>query len=565
MSDAPLAEARPADAGAAARRLRLLVVEDSERDAALLVRELKRAGYALEWERVETAPAMQAALARGAWDLVIADYTLPQFSALAALRVLQESGCDLPFMIVSGTIGEDSAVAAMKAGAHDYIMKGHLARLIPAIDRELREAEVRRERARAEAARREEAEISAALARVGHEMISSHDAGVLVERLCRVTTEVLGCDCSHTVLWKAEEDAYLVVSGFGDTPEQAEAMRVLKLPAAALDRLRARLETDEVVQVHVGEDDLLPVTVPVGVTTGLYVALRRAGDLIGLQTAGYRQPGRAFGRQQQRIAAGIAQLASMALENAQLVAQLERANRLKSDFVATMSHELRTPLHIILGFNDLILEGNFGPLAPRLVEALQRVRTNARQLHSLIDQTLNLSRLEGGQAQLTVGKLYLADLCAELAEELGAEPRKPAVALVWKVPPLLPAIHTDALKLKVVLRNLVDNALKFTEQGSVTVEARVCGDRFEVSVFDTGVGIAPEALPIIFEPFRQGDSSATRRYGGVGLGLYVVRRILDMLRGGITVESRVGHGSCFRVSLPAEIAGSGAPPAAPSA
>src|SRR5918994_1797897 len=130
--------------------LRLILVEDSEDDAALLERELRRGGFTPTVERVETAEAMRAALDRGVWDLVVADYTLPQFNAPAALGVLKERQLDLPFIILSGTIGEETAVAAMKAGAHDYFMKGNLARLVPAIQRELREAAERRRAGQAE-------------------------------------------------------------------------------------------------------------------------------------------------------------------------------------------------------------------------------------------------------------------------------------------------------------------------------------------------------------------------------------------------------------------------------
>jgi len=130
--------------------LRVLIAEDSEDDALLVVREFERGGYDVTFERVETAEAMNAALDAKEWDVVLADYAMPQFSGLDALKLLQESGHDLPFIIVSGTIGEETAVAAMKAGAHDYLMKDNLARLAVAVERELQDAEVRRERKRAE-------------------------------------------------------------------------------------------------------------------------------------------------------------------------------------------------------------------------------------------------------------------------------------------------------------------------------------------------------------------------------------------------------------------------------
>src|SRR5881296_3272088 len=122
--------------------LKLLVVEDSEDDAELLLLRLRQGGYKVHSERVETAPAMRAALQRERWDMIISDYVMPQFSGLAALAVLKEHGADIPFLIVSGHIGEDTAVAAMKAGAHDYLMKDNLARLMPAVERELSEAQV---------------------------------------------------------------------------------------------------------------------------------------------------------------------------------------------------------------------------------------------------------------------------------------------------------------------------------------------------------------------------------------------------------------------------------------
>jgi len=138
--------------------LRVLVVEDFEPDAVLVVRELERAGYAVEWRRVDDESSLRSALPAGPWDVLLCDYSLPGFDGLAALRVVHEAGLDVPFILISGTVGEDVAVDAMKAGAHDYIVKGHLGRLVPAVERELREARVRRERRVAEAALRESEE-----------------------------------------------------------------------------------------------------------------------------------------------------------------------------------------------------------------------------------------------------------------------------------------------------------------------------------------------------------------------------------------------------------------------
>jgi signal transduction histidine kinase len=147
----------------------------------------------------------------------------------------------------------------------------------------------------------------------------------------------------------------------------------------------------------------------------------------------------------------------------------------------------------------------------------------------------------------------VATFLAELQTEIDGAAANANVRLEWDIPPALPAIPTDPGKLKIVLRNLIRNALKFTERGQVTVGAQPCVDGIELCVSDTGIGIAPDMMPIIFEPFRQVDAADTRRYGGVGLGLYLVRRLVDVLGGTVSVDSVVGRGSTFRVRLPLKL------------
>src|SRR5512138_890559 len=168
--------------------LRILIIEDSKEDAHLILREIQRGGYEVESERVETAQAMQAALTRQGWDLIICDFSLPQFNAPKALELLKESGYDIPFIIASGTIGEESAVNALKAGAHDFIIKGNYARLIPAIERELKEAEIRRERRERERELEAIASVSATLrsTKTLNDMLSS----LLNQALALVEAEV---------------------------------------------------------------------------------------------------------------------------------------------------------------------------------------------------------------------------------------------------------------------------------------------------------------------------------------------------------------------------------------
>jgi PAS domain S-box-containing protein len=396
-----------------------------------------------------------------------------------------------------------------------------------------------------------EAEVTGALARVGRELLSSLNAPVLLERLCRVTTEVLHCDASHTFIFEPEEQAYVAMAGYGDTPEQWESIRLSRFPRAAVGDVHERIEREGTVQVGPAAPLLPPGTLDAfGVTTVLIVALRREQQLIGVHSACYRGRTEPFSPQQERIAEGIAQLASFALENGRLVEELQRVGRFRSDFVAMMSHELRTPLNVIIGYQDLLAEGEFGALTPVQLEPLGRAQKSAGDLLDLINATLDLSRLEARDIPLTVEHIPLAKLLEDVAAEIPLPIDKTGLALVWTPPPPALSLSTDALKLKMVLKNVIGNALKFTDVGQVTVAARGWDGAVEFTVSDTGIGIPEETRPFIFEPFRQGDSSSTRRHGGVGLGLYIVRRLLDRLGGTISVDSELGHGSTFRITVP---------------
>jgi signal transduction histidine kinase len=178
------------------------------------------------------------------------------------------------------------------------------------------------------------------------------------------------------------------------------------------------------------------------------------------------------------------------------------------------------------------------------------VDRSSRDLLEIIHSILDLGRLEAGRAPVAADELHLPDLLRELQAQTPLPNNKRHLQVSWEVPAGLPRLHTDALKVKVVLKNLIGNAIKFTETGGIQIAAAARDGGVECRVSDTGIGIAPDALPAIFEPFRQLDSSMTRRFDGVGLGLYIVRRLLDLLGGTITVESEPGRGSTFRVWLP---------------
>ncbi|HVN84101.1 MAG TPA: PAS domain S-box protein [Candidatus Binatia bacterium] len=429
------------------------------------------------------------------------------------------------------------------------------ARKVEFLDAIARQLAVAMESTELYAALEAEAAVSGALARVGQELIASLDLPVLMDRLCHLTAAAIGCDASHTMLWQPEHETFVVAATFGLSTEHREALRVLTIPRSRIERLLDRLHERGVAQVVMDKPSFaLPGYHPsrFGETAAVYVPLRRGAEIFGVHVASYRGKRGPFTLEQERIARGIGQLASVAVTNARLVEELERANRLKSDFVATMSHELRTPLNIIIGYNELLLDGAFGTLTPEQATRLERADRSARELLEMINATLDLSRLESGRLPIELSNTRLQDLLDEASREIRELQPNPSVTYSAEVPAELPQLRTDPVKLKVAVKNVLANAVKFTPKGKIRLRAAARNGGVEIDVADTGIGIAPEALPVIFEPFRQGDSSSTRRYGGAGLGLYVTRRLLDMLGGTISVDSEVNRGSTFRIWVPAD-------------
>jgi PAS domain S-box-containing protein len=398
-----------------------------------------------------------------------------------------------------------------------------------------------------------EMQIATNLAKVGKDLIAALDTPTLVDRLCQLTAEALGCDFSHTWLWQAEQNAYAPVAGWGDSAEQWEALRGLLLPRSRLrETALARLEDGEMVKGEAASDDIAfkMLAGQSGISRMLSIGLRRGGGLLGIQTVGYRRANGQFTFTQERTARGIGQLASLALDNACLMEEAELSSRLKSNFLATISHELRTPLTIIMGYTDMLLEGGFGPLAAEQSSSLRKVDQSARELLELIVAMLNISRLEMGELPVEATELQPAELLEQVRAEFVTRGEKPGVRMIWQVAPNLPPLFTDRTKLTMIIKNLLLNALRFTEAGEVRLSIFAERDGIGFSVSDTGVGIAPETLPLIFEPFRQQDDRGTWRHGGVGLGLYVVKRFVETLDGSVSVSSEVGKGSVFRVWLP---------------
>ena len=272
----------------------------------------------------------------------------------------------------------------------------------------------------------------------------------------------------------------------------------------------------------------------------------------------YSQQERRYSDEEINFLRSLAGQVAVAIHNSQLYEQtsqqasaLERANLVREDFLGMMSHELRTPLNVISGYARLVHEGVMGDVNAEQKKALDKVGYHADELLFMVNSIMDATKIEAGA--LSVDPEYF--LLAKLLDELRAlydYPFGKDVRVEWDYPPDLPSLYTDRDKLKHILQNLVNNALKFTDEGSVTIAVRYLAEknRVRATVRDTGVGIPPNELPLIFDRFRQLDNSRTRTHGGVGLGLHIVKTFTELLHGQVTVASTPGQGSTFTITLP---------------
>ena len=290
-----------------------------------------------------------------------------------------------------------------------------------------------------------------------------------------------------------------------------------------------------------------------------HIPLSARGRAAGLLSAYFKAP-REITDTEARALRTIARLVSVAKENADLVnelkdnnLQLERANRLKSEFLASVSHELRTPMNAIIGYTKLMLDGLDGDLTEQQTADLERVVQAADNLLGLINGLLDLAKIEAGKMELNIEEVDIPLVIDDVIELIRASADAKSLSLRADVASTLPTAWADRARIRQVLVNLMANAVKFTEHGGVTIRATIVDGWITVAVVDTGVGIPPEAQTYIFDEFRQVDASTTRRYGGTGLGLAISKRLIALHGGRIWVESTVGVGSTFLFTLPVRV------------
>jgi signal transduction histidine kinase len=379
----------------------------------------------------------------------------------------------------------------------------------------------------------------------------------LVESACRL------CNAGNAFVYQRDGDVYRLGSSFGFAPDYQEYMKRIPVkPDRGTLIGRTALEGKVVHIPDVKNDSEYTWEESRqrgGYRTMLGIPLLREGVPVGV-LAMTRPTVEPFADKQIELLTTFADQAVIAIENVRLFDeiqdkshQLAEASKHKSQFLANMSHELRTPLNAILGYTELVLDGIYGEAPQKAQDVLKRVESNGRHLLGLINDVLDLSKIEAGELKLSLTAYSMKDVVYNVFSAVEPLATKKKLDLKVNIPPDMPAGHGDERRLTQVLLNLVGNAIKFTDAGEVAIRIAAAGGAFSVAVHDTGPGISAADQTKLFQEFQQADSSITKSKGGTGLGLAISRRIVELHGGRLWVESSPGEGSTFTFAVPVKV------------
>ncbi len=501
--------------------LQFLLLEDSHLDAELIQAALADGEIDCELVRVQTQSAFVEALKMTVFDLILSDYSLPNFDGIAALEIARKTCPNVPFILVSGALGEELAIETLKSGATDYVLKQRLGRLVPAVIRALREAQERRNYQQATAALRLSERHFRTLADAVPNFIWINNA--------QGESEYLNSRWQSFTGILAEQHLNWVAIVHPDDVERVVETRMTGIRSGNPYEIECRIRRHDgvyrwhLVRVVPFKDEQDQLLYWYGTATDVDDAKR-------------------------------------------LYHQAEEANRIKDEFLAVLSHELRTPLNPIVGWSRLLRAKPPDPIT--LARGLETIERNAHIQTQLIEDLLDVSRILRGKVSLNAQPINLVTVIESALETVRLSAEAKSINLEFSASdnaginqadyPNYIALG-DSGRLQQVIWNLLSNAVKFTpNQGQVEIELAICSltdiadERYaKITVHDTGKGIAPDFLPYVFDSFRQADGSTTRTFGGLGLGLAIVRHLTELHGGTVHVASLgEGQGATFTVMLP---------------
>lgn len=500
----------------------VLLVEDNPKDAMLVEQYMRESGLTLSLVRVDTEENYLKELDKDP-DMVISDYSLPQFSGLRALELLKRSEKEIPFILISGTIGEEVAVDAMKLGANDYIMKHNLNRLAAAIIRELDEAKMRRQLKDVEEKYQKLVTLSPDAIFIQSEgnFVFSNQAGV----------DLLGAKSNRDIIGRSIFDFI--------HPDYHKIVQKRIQFSQEQDIVNDMLEEKFI--------DINGNVVDVEVLTAPFKFMNKPATQMYVRNISSRK------RAEEHIKVQNIQLKKYIARNQ----RLKYADLMKSEFLATMSHELRTPMNAIIGFSEVLKDGLVGDLTSKQREYCSDIYKSGQHLLALINDILDLSKVDAGKMDCELEETDIEVVLKEAISLLKDKASIHNIDLKLEVETKLGAWKFDQRKLKQILFNLISNAIKFSPNATaVTLRAKINNEgMLEIAVSDKGEGIASEDLKRLFRPFEQIRQAHHSREKGTGLGLMMAKRLTELHSGSIDVESTLGKGTTFVLRFPQDSQG----------
>lgn len=503
------------------------------------------------------AKGVVARVAESGASLIIEDVSLdPRYAEVSQSRSVIKAGMRFAaFLPIKTKLKTWGTIACV--GKHPRKLKPNEVRLLESMTNQIGIAVENSSLYQETAAKAEELASLYSIAAIAGESL---DIDVVLKTTMAKVLEIFGFDAARIYLCQGDSEELHLAAAEGFPA----GIHVVEKYQPGQTRIGRAFETGEPSFVEDMETDPdYQQTAPnrimfkAGFRSSFIIPLKIRGSGVGVINFLRRQPYR-FSESRRQLIHAIAYHLGIAVGNANLYSKLKEktlelkmANTAKDEFLGVMSHELRTPLNVIKGYAEVTKEKTFGELNPEQEYALDKISSHATDLSHMINGILQVTTIEAKTVKIEWRELNPCHVLDELKTDYLVRVNR-RLQILWDYPVSLPALSTDDEKLRAILQNLINNALKFTETGAITVSARHDPEsqaiQFEVS--DTGVGIAQDKLPFIFDKFKQVDSSVTRKHEGVGLGLYIVQKFVDLLGGKIWVRSEFGKGSTFAVSLP---------------
>ena len=400
-----------------------------------------------------------------------------------------------------------------------------------------------------------------ALGEVSQAVNSTIDLETVLNTVVTKAAQLAGTEAGAIYVYDEAQNEFRLRATYGMSEELITAMQDQHASISeAVSDLTAAREPNQVADLL--DQPSAPVNaimIKAGYRARLLVPLLAPDGPVGALVVRRREPGE-FPKNTVDLLQTFAAQSALAIQNARLFSeigqksqQLEVASQHKSQFLANMSHELRTPLNAVLGYTELILDSIYGEVPEKARTTLERIQSNGRHLLGLINDVLDISKIEAGQLTLSLTDYSIKDVVHNVYGAVESLATSKNLALKVEIPKDLPPAHGDERRLTQVLLNLVGNAIKFTDTGEVAIRTSIANGSFTVAVHDTGPGIAERDQGKIFEEFQQADSSITKQKGGTGLGLAIAKRIIEMHGGRLWVQSELGHGSTFAFTVPVNV------------